>query len=48
MNQLTAWINRRSLGSVLVLAVLLLLVFPLAFVVGVLLRYAMLAFGVHF
>ena len=51
MNKLTAWISQRGLGSVLALAVLLLVAFPLAFdifrlnLVGKYLTYAFVALG---
>lgn len=51
MNQFKAWITRRGLGSVAILAVLLLLVFPLAFdifrlnLVGKYLTYGFVALG---
>ncbi len=51
MNKFTAWINSKGLGSVLILAVVLLVLFPLAFdifrlnLVGKYLTYAFVALG---
>ena len=51
MNKFTAWINSKGLSSVLILAVVLLVLFPLAFdifrlnLVGKYLTYAFVALG---